>query len=115
MRRPRAGLRRTAVLLLLALRTGQRTVGEEGGLRRPRGLREGEVGSPASDGRLPSEGGAGVRPTEGADRGPRRGAYLHLEVQAAGARCRDYEATRNITLSGWLSVFTRCIAAPRPA
>src|SRR5205823_12183707 len=82
MRGPRAGLRRTAVLLLLALRTGQRTVGEEGGLRRPRGLGEGEVRSPASHGRLPSEGGAGVRPTEGADRGPRHGGvYLYLEVR----------------------------------
>src|SRR5205823_14545524 len=96
LRGPRAGLRRTAVLLLLALRTGQRTVGEEGGLRRPRGLGEGEVRSPPSDGRLPSEGGAGVRPTEGADRGPRHGTYLHLEVR------RGAHSTSRIAMASFI-------------
>src|SRR5437667_7953848 len=81
MRRPHSRLRRTAVLLLLALRTAQRTVAEEGGLRRPGGLRRGAVGPPPPNGRLPSEGGAGVRPASGADRGPRWRAYLHLEVR----------------------------------
>src|SRR5205823_10272312 len=107
MRRPRAGLRRTAVLLLLALRTGQRTVGEEGGLRRPRGLGESEVRSPPSHGRVPSEGGAGVRPTEGADRGPRHGAYLHLEVHRLKGvprwlRGEDFSAPRGGTDRGLL-------------
>src|SRR5207247_5242529 len=55
---------------------------EEGGLRRPGGLRQGAVGPPPSNGRLPSEGGAGVRPASGADRGPRWRAYLHLEVRS---------------------------------
>jgi hypothetical protein len=36
---------------------------EEGGLRRPGGLGEREIRSPASDGRLPPEGGGGVRTT----------------------------------------------------
>src|SRR5947207_8002562 len=81
MRRPHSRLRRTTVLLLLALRTAQRTVAEEGGLRRPGGLRRGAVGPPPPNGRLPSEGGAGVRPASGADRGPRWRAYLHLEVR----------------------------------
>src|SRR5439155_13967589 len=76
-------IRRTAVLLLLALRTEERTVGEDGGLRRPRRLGEGEVGPVAQNGCLPSEGGGGVRATERADRGPRRGAYLHVEVHVA--------------------------------
>src|SRR5438093_13167310 len=82
MRRPRSRFRRTAVLLLLALRTGQRTVAEEGGLRRPGGLRRGAVGPPPSNGRLPSEGGAGVRPASGAARGPRWRAYPHLGVRS---------------------------------
>src|SRR5947208_14656498 len=64
MRRPRSRFRRTTVLLLLALRTGQRTVAEEGGLRRPGGLRRGAVGPPPSNGR------------------PRWRAYLHLEVRS---------------------------------
>src|SRR5207247_3079496 len=55
---------------------------EEGGLRRPGGLRQGAVGPPPSNGRRPSEGGAGVRPASGADRGPRWRAYLHLEVRS---------------------------------
>src|SRR5438046_6685861 len=82
MRCPRSRLRRTAVLLLLALRTGQRTVAEEGGLRRPGGLRRGAVGPPPPNGRLPLEGGAGVRTPSGADRGPRWRACLHLEVRS---------------------------------
>src|SRR5207249_7627772 len=92
MRRPRSQFRRTAVLLLLALRTGQRTVAEKGGLRRPGGLRQGAGGPPPWDGRLPWEGGAGVRPASGADRGPRWRTYLHLEVRSdlisrSGAKC----------------------------
>src|SRR5205809_5046751 len=81
MRRAGAGLRRTAVLLLLALRTGRRSVEEEGGLRRPRRLGPGPIRTPAADGGLPPEGGARVRPTAGEDRGLNRGAYLHLEVR----------------------------------
>src|SRR5213592_1630560 len=85
MRRPCSRFRRTAVLLLLALRAGQRSVDPEGGLRGPRGLREGEVGSPPSDGRLPSEGGTGVRPAPRPDRKPHRPVpYLYLEVRASG-------------------------------
>src|SRR5437867_4286869 len=83
---PRARLRRTAVLVLLALRAGRRTIEEEGGLRRPRRLGEGEVRPPASDGRLPSKGGTGVRPATSEDRGPRRSTYLHLEVRGQGLR-----------------------------
>src|SRR5438094_9949603 len=96
MRHPRSRFRRTAVLLLLALRTGQRTVAEEGGLRRPGGLRRGAVGPPPSNGRLPSEGGAGGRPASAADRGPRWRAYLHLEEQSD-----------RVPLRGAVSVFSR--------
>src|SRR5205809_4132928 len=81
MRRAGARLRRTEILLLLALRTGRRSVEEEGGLCRPRRLGPGPIRTPAADGGLPSEGGARVRPTAGEDRGPDRGAYLHLEVR----------------------------------
>src|SRR6184192_3198848 len=80
LRRAGARLRRTEILLLLALRTGRRSVEEEGGLRRPRRFGPGPIRTPAADGGLPPEGGAGVRPTTGEDRGPDRGAYLHLEV-----------------------------------
>src|SRR5437867_9519114 len=104
MRRPRSRFRRKAVLLLLALRTGQRTVAEEGGLRRPGGLRRGAVGPPPSNGRLPSEGGAGVRPASGADRGPRWRAYLHLGVRSD-----------MIPLSGANSVLSRSDPALSPA
>src|SRR5436309_7474994 len=75
---------RTSVLLFLALRTGQWTAGSEGRLCRPCGLETGTVGSPPSDGRLPPEGGTGIRPAAGADRGLRRGAYLYLEVHVQG-------------------------------
>src|SRR5437764_12749947 len=81
MRRAGPRVRRAEVLLLLALRTGRRSVEEEGGLRRPRRLGPGPIGTPAANGRLPPEGGAGVRPTPGENRGPDRGAYLHLEVR----------------------------------
>src|SRR6266550_9237095 len=82
MRRSCARLRRTAVLLLLALRADERTVGEEGGLHRSRGLGVRPVRSPAPDGRLPPEGGAGIRGAAGPDRRPHRGgSYLHLEVR----------------------------------
>src|SRR5439155_8336167 len=81
MRGAGSRLRRTAVLLLLALRTGQRSVEEEGRLCRPRRFGPGPIGTAAADGSLPPEGGAGVRPTPGKDRGPDRGAYLHLEVR----------------------------------
>src|SRR5207253_10426504 len=75
-------LRRTAVLLLLALRAHERTVGEEGGLHRSRGLGVRPVRSPAPNGGLPPEGGAGIRAAAGPDRGPHRGgSYLHLEVR----------------------------------
>src|SRR5205807_270626 len=75
-------LRRTAVLLLLALRAHERTVGEEGGLHRSRGLGVPPVRSPAPNGGLPPEGGAGIRAAAGPDRGPHRGgSYLHLEVR----------------------------------
>src|SRR5438046_4603931 len=82
MRRSDPRVRRTSVLLLLALRTGQWTVGSEGGVCRPCGFGKGTVGSPPSDGRLPPEGRTGIRPAAGADRGLRRGAYLYLEVHA---------------------------------
>src|SRR5947208_12725594 len=82
MRRSCSRLRRTAVLLLLALRADERTVGEEGGLHRSRGLGVRPVRSPAPDGRLPPEGGAGIRGATGPDRRPHRGgSYLHLEVR----------------------------------
>src|SRR5438132_7793241 len=75
-------LRRTAVLLLLALRAHERTVGEEGGLHRSRGLGVRPVRSPAPNGGLPPEGGAGIRAAAGPDRRPHRGgSYLHLEVR----------------------------------
>src|SRR5438445_4111396 len=75
-------LRRTAVLLLLALRAHERTVGGEGGLHRSRGLGVRPVRSPAPNGGLPPEGGAGIRAAAGPDRGPHRGgSYLHLEVR----------------------------------
>src|SRR5436309_16128947 len=89
----------------MALRTRQRTVAEEGGLRRPGGLRQGAVGPPPSDGRLPSKGGGGVRPASGADRGPRCRAYLRLEVRSD-----------MIPLSGANSLFSRRdpILSPAP-
>src|SRR5437660_5373251 len=84
MRRSDPRVRRTSVLLLLALRTGQWTIGSEGGLCRPCGFGKGTVGSPPSDGRLPPEVRTGIRPAAGADRGLRRSAYLYLEVHAQG-------------------------------
>src|SRR5438552_8446350 len=81
MRRAGSRLRGTEVLLLLALRTGRRSVEEEGRLCRPRRFGPSPIGTAAADGGLPPEGGAGVRPTPGEDRGPDRGAYLHLEVR----------------------------------
>src|SRR5881397_442034 len=75
------GVRRTALLVLLALRARQRSVDAERGLRRPRRLRRGEGGSRASDGRLSPERGAGVRAEAGSDRTPHCGeSYLYLEV-----------------------------------
>src|SRR5205807_8000308 len=82
MRGAGSRLRATEVLLLLALRTGRRSVEEEGRLCRPRRFGPGPIGTAAADGGLPPEGGAGVRPTPGEDRGPDRGAYLHLEVRS---------------------------------
>src|SRR5712692_82802 len=82
MRGPDPGFRRTAVLLLLAPRARERTVHEEGGLRRARRLRKGQVGSLAPDRRLLPEGGAGVREEAISDREPDHGgSYLYLEVQ----------------------------------
>src|SRR5437660_335110 len=81
MRGAGSRLRGTEVLLLLALRTGRRSVEEEGRLCRPRRFGQGPIGTAAADGSLPPEGGAGVRSTPGEDRGPDRGAYLHLEVR----------------------------------
>src|SRR5207237_7225239 len=86
MRRSDPRLRRTSVLLLLALRTGQWTIGSGGGLCRPCGFGKGTVGSPPSDGRLSPEGGTGIRPAAGAVRGLRGGAFLSLEVSAKGRR-----------------------------
>src|SRR2546423_7331233 len=81
MRCPRSRLRRTAVLLLLALRTGQRSIRSEGGLRRSRGFREGPVGAAPSHGRIPPEGRARVRPEASPDRESGvDGVYLYLEV-----------------------------------
>src|SRR2546430_841995 len=77
-----ARLRRKAVLLLLALRADEWTIGAEGGLHRPRRLGLGQVGPPASDGGLPPEGRTGVRAAPGPDRDPDRiDSYLHLEVR----------------------------------
>src|SRR2546429_9257515 len=109
MRRPRSRFRRTTVLLLLALRTGQRTVAEEGGLRRPGGLRRGSVGPPPSNGRLPSEGGAGGRPASGAGRGPRWCAYLLLEVRS----CRFGLAAGTSDLLGGTRGFRPHLPHPR--
>src|SRR5438132_14087935 len=81
MRRSGSRLRRATVLLLLALRADERTVGEEGGLHRSRGLGVRPVRSPAPDGRLPPEGGAGIRAAARPDRRPHSGcSYLHSEV-----------------------------------
>src|SRR2546429_6867744 len=81
MRCASARLRRKAVLLLLALRADEWTIGAEGGLHRPRRLGLGEVGPSASDGGLPPEGRTGVRAAPGPDRDPDRlDSYLHLEV-----------------------------------
>src|SRR5881397_2917380 len=75
------GFRWPAVLLLLALRALERSFDATRELRRPRGLGEGEDGSPEANGRLPPQGGARVRPATGPDRAAYRlGAYLHLEV-----------------------------------
>src|SRR6266545_2023111 len=81
MRCPSPRIRRTTVLLLLALRADERSVRPQGGLRGSRRLRGGEGGSPPPDGRLPPEGGTGVRATASTDRGPRRVLYLCLEVR----------------------------------
>src|SRR5438093_9600578 len=76
-----SGVRRTALLLLLALRARPRSVHAERGLRRPRRLRKSEGGSCASNGRLSPDRGAGVRAEAGSDRTADRGeSYLHLEV-----------------------------------
>src|SRR5437870_1368493 len=58
-----------------------RAAREEGIRCRPRRFGPGPIGTAAADGGLPPEGGAGVRPTPGEDRGPDRGTYLHLEVR----------------------------------
>src|SRR2546422_6650287 len=77
-----ARLRRKAVLLLLALRADEWTIGAEGGLHRPRRLGLGQVGPSASDGGLPPEGRTGVRAAPGPDRDPDRiDSSLHLEVR----------------------------------
>src|SRR2546421_12060490 len=81
MRCPRPRLRRTAVLLLLALRTGQRSIRSQGGLRRSRGFREGPVGAAPAHGRVPPEGRGRVCAEASPDREAELdGIYLHLEV-----------------------------------
>src|SRR6267143_4751490 len=82
MRGTRAGDPRASVLLLLALRTRWRTVRPQRRLRGEGRGREVPPGHPPKDGRVPREGGAGLRPPEGPDRAVRRprGCYLHLEV-----------------------------------
>src|SRR5205814_1616842 len=122
MRRAGARLRRTEILLLLALRTGRRSVEEEGGLRRPRRFGPGPIRTPAADGGLPSEGGARVRPTAGEGRGPDRGAYLHLEVRCiagvgrSGPRSKRSKCAAATTASWSTSTgrtypcpYTRCV------
>src|SRR5712692_143528 len=98
MRGPDPGLRRTAVLLLLAPRARERTVHAERGLRRPGRLRKGQVGPLAPDRRLPPEGGAGVREEAVSDREPDHGgSYLYLEVQdrrRTASRCRPSAVPR---------------------
>src|SRR2546428_9733625 len=82
MRRAGPRLRRTTVLLLLALRAGQRPVLTEGGLHRP-GRVDARSGRAApTDGLVPSEGGAGFRPTAGPYPAPdrRRRPYPCLKV-----------------------------------
>src|SRR5712692_427131 len=87
MRGPDPGFRRTAVLLLLAPRARERTVHEEGGLRRARRLRKGQVGSLAPDRRLLPEGGAGVREEAISDREPDHGgSYLYLGTGSTAGR-----------------------------
>src|SRR2546422_8758409 len=85
MRGADSEFRWAAVFLLLALRAGQRSIDQAGRLRRPRRLGGGEGGPPASDCRVSPEGGTGVRPAMGADRGVRRGAGLgSLPVKGRG-------------------------------
>src|SRR5436190_21584598 len=95
-------LRRTAVLLLLALRARRWALNEARGLRGPRRLGAGPVGAPASDGREPSPGRAGIRTSEGEDRGPHCRAYLYLEVRSDRSRRTPF------------GVLTRCTSRPRP-
>src|SRR5712691_10527265 len=86
MRGPDPEFRWPAVLLLLALRASERPVHEERGVRWPRRLRKGPIGSAPEDGRVPSEGRAGLREEAGPDRGPDRcESYLHLEVRRRAA------------------------------
>src|SRR3990172_2024564 len=113
MRGARAGLRRPSVLLLLALRARRRSVRAPRGLRRPGRLRKGEAESPATPPGVPSEGGAGVRPAEDEDRGPRgRRTYLRLEVRTTGRprvlasphsmyRRASAGGTREARIAGW--------------
>src|SRR2546422_520051 len=87
-------------------------------LRRPRGFGEGEDGSPEANGRLPSQGGARVRPAAGPDRAAHRfGAYLHLEVRSpwtseasrrAHSMYRSASAggMRDARIAGWAALAT---------
>src|SRR5437870_5070055 len=80
-----AGVRWAAILLLLALRAGGRPVPAEGGLHRPRRLRESARESAPEDRCVPREGGAGVRAEAGPGRGvDSPGTYLYLEVHSPG-------------------------------
>src|SRR5438034_11532081 len=85
-------VRRAEVLLLLALRAGERPVDPARGLRRARGRREGPPGPPAADVGVPREGRGRARPPEDADRAVDRprAVYLFLEVR----RLADARAAR---------------------
>src|SRR5213594_1913549 len=112
------GFRRPAVLLRLALRTLERSFDATRELRRPRGLGEGEDGSPEANGRLPSQSGARVRPEAGPDRAAHcLGAYLHLEVRSpwtseasrrAHSMYRSASAggMRDARIAGWAALAT---------
>src|SRR5207244_11668816 len=117
------GLRWPEVLLLLALRTRERPIDAARGLRWASGLGEGEVGSPEAHGRVPPQGGTGIRSTAGPDRAAhRRGAYLHLEVWSRGNsaasrslhplyRSASAGGIRDARIAGWAALATAAMDA----
>src|SRR5437870_6201433 len=99
MRRPRSRLRRTTVLLLLALRTRERSIRPKGGLCRSRGFREGPVGAAPSHGRVPPEGRARVCAEASPDRGfGLHDVYLYLGVCGCPHSTSPMAAVRGVRL-----------------